>query len=273
MAKRNIDNVFEPCDIPAGTHEGCVFCSAQCRLQAVAHLRSVFAVPDAKPVSDAHVLVVPLRHVQDYFDLTARELRDANELLGLLRRRILDTDGSVTGFNVGVNCGVSAGQHVMHVHIHLIPRRGGELYWRQVQDAVAMGAPAIYNAMFDEVDEGTAMYKIAATASDQPTGVQLVSLDADGQNLPIDWYLRLAGAATKMLRGQIPLTPQIPLNPDGSLRSTFATPPPTFRAQITVQTTADWTMVRVSGATLTGWMMSAPPGRRRSPATTTGCLP
>jgi diadenosine tetraphosphate (Ap4A) HIT family hydrolase len=126
MAKRNIDNVFEPCDIPAGTHEGCVFCSAQCRLQAVAHLRSVFAVPDAKPVSDAHVLVVPLRHVQDYFDLTARELRDANELLGLLRRRILDADGSVTGFNVGVNCGVSAGQQVMHVHIHLIPRRGDE---------------------------------------------------------------------------------------------------------------------------------------------------
>jgi len=135
---------------------------------------------------------------------------------------------------------------------NLIPRRGGELYWRQVYDAVSMGVPMIYNAMFDEVDEDTAMYKIAATASDQPTGVQLVSLDADGQNLPNDWYLRLGGAATKMLRGQIPLTPQIPLNPDGSLRSTFATPPPTFRAQITVQTTADWTTVRVSGATLTG---------------------
>jgi diadenosine tetraphosphate (Ap4A) HIT family hydrolase len=92
----------------------------------VAHLGSVFAVPDAKPVGDGHVLVVPLRHVRDYFDLTARELRDAGELLGLLRRRILDADPSVTGFNVGVNCGVSAGQRIMHVHIHLIPRRGGE---------------------------------------------------------------------------------------------------------------------------------------------------
>jgi len=126
MPRRNIDNVFGPCDIPAGTREGCTFCSVEARRGATARLGSVFAVPDAKPVSDAHVLVVPLRHVQDYFDLTARELRDANELLALLRRRILDADPSVTGFNVGVNCGVSAGQRIMHVHIHLIPRRGDE---------------------------------------------------------------------------------------------------------------------------------------------------
>jgi diadenosine tetraphosphate (Ap4A) HIT family hydrolase len=126
MPLRNIDNVFRPLGIPAGTHDGCALCSAQCRQQAVARLGSVFAVPDAKPVSDGHVLVVPLRHVQDYFDLTARELRDAHELLGMLRRRVLDTDPAVTGFNVGVNCGVSAGQQIMHVHIHLIPRRGDE---------------------------------------------------------------------------------------------------------------------------------------------------
>jgi diadenosine tetraphosphate (Ap4A) HIT family hydrolase len=124
MPRRNIDNVFEPCDIPAGTCEGCVFCAGEARRGAIARLGSVFAVPDAKPVSDAHVLVVTLRHVRDYFDLTARELRDASKLLGLLRRRILDADPSVTGFNVGVNCGASAGQRIMHVHIHLIPRRG-----------------------------------------------------------------------------------------------------------------------------------------------------
>ncbi len=71
----------------------------------------------------------------------------------------------------------------------------------------------IYNAMFDEVDEGTAMYKIAATSNDQPVGVPLVSLDADGTSLPNDWYLRLAGAATQMLRGEIPLTVDIPIKP------------------------------------------------------------
>jgi hypothetical protein len=97
-----------------------------------------------------------------------------------------------------------------------IPRRGGNLYWRQVYNAVSIGAPMIYNAMFDEVDEGTAMYKIAATTSDQPVGVKLVPLDADGIKLPNDWYLRLAGAATQMLRGEIPLTKDIPIQPGAS---------------------------------------------------------
>lgn len=93
------------------------------------------------------------------------------------------------------------------------PRRGGNLYWRQVYNAVSIGVPMIYNAMFDEVDESTAMYKIAATTNDQPVGVALVSMDADGYKLPNDWYLRLAGAATQMLRGEIPLTIEIPIKP------------------------------------------------------------
>ncbi|HEX7619581.1 MAG TPA: hypothetical protein VF359_00100 [Anaerolineales bacterium] len=74
----------------------------------------------------------------------------------------------------------------------------------------------IYNAMFDEVDEATAMYKIAATANDQPAGVDLISMDADGVRLSSDWYLRLAGAATQMLRGEIPLTIDIPIQPGGT---------------------------------------------------------
>lgn len=97
--------------------------------------------------------------------------------------------------------------------LNVTPRRGGNLYWRQVYNAVSIGVPMIYNAMFDEVDEGTAMYKIAATSNDQPAGVPLVSLDVDGTSLPNDWYLRLAGAATQMLRGEIPLTITIPIQP------------------------------------------------------------
>ncbi len=126
MPKRNIENVFAVGEIPDGTQEGCVFCSAEARRGAVACLGSVFAIPDARPVSDGHVLVVPMRHVEDCFDLTPLELRDANALLALLRERILRDDLSVTGFNVGVNCGVSAGQQIMHAHIHFIPRRGDE---------------------------------------------------------------------------------------------------------------------------------------------------
>jgi len=127
---------------------------------------------------------------------------------------------------------------------NLIPRRGGNLYWRQIYNAVSIGAPMIYNAMFDEVDEATATYKIAATTNDQPVGVDLVSMDADGVKLPNDWYLRLAGAASQMLRGEFPLMDQIPLNPDGSLVTSFPTIVPTpqlFKVRIQITTTADWT--------------------------------
>ena len=95
--------------------------------------------------------------------------------------------------------------------LNSIPRQGGNFYWHQVFNTVSAGATMIYNAMFDEVDEGTAMFKIAATPNDQPAGVSLVPLDADGVTLPSDWYLRLAGAAEQMLRGEIPLTGKIPI--------------------------------------------------------------
>ena len=80
-----------------------------------------------------------------------------------------------------------------------IPRRGGRFFWRQVEQALASGATTLYGAMFDEVDEGTAMFKIASTARDAPAGVATVTLDADGEPLPSDWYLRLAREAQKRL--------------------------------------------------------------------------
>ena len=58
--------------------------------------------------------------------MTAQEQQDALELLGLLRQRALQEDPAVTGFNVGANCGRSAGQRIMHAHIHFIPRRDSD---------------------------------------------------------------------------------------------------------------------------------------------------
>jgi hypothetical protein len=81
-----------------------------------------------------------------------------------------------------------------------IPRLGGRFYWRQVGRALQAGNTMLYGAMFDEVDEGTAMFKVAASRRDAPADVRLVTLDADGEHLPSDWYLRLAREAQKALR-------------------------------------------------------------------------
>jgi len=94
--------------------------------RAVETLGTVVAIPDAAPVTAGHLLVVTRRHTPDYFTMTPRERRDAEALLLRLRERALAEDPAVTGFNVGCNCGASAGQVVMHAHIHFIPRRAGD---------------------------------------------------------------------------------------------------------------------------------------------------
>lgn len=105
---------------------GCIFCSGDVRAGAVAEHGTVYAIADAFPVTPGHLLVIPKRHTRDFFTMTSEELRDTEELLGILRERVLAGDASVTGFNVGVNCGASAGQTVLHAHVHLIPRRDGD---------------------------------------------------------------------------------------------------------------------------------------------------
>ena len=96
-----------------------------------------------------------------------------------------------------------------------IERNGGQFYWRQAYNAIQAGVEFIYVAMFDEVDEGTAMFKITDTKAKLPIQAndRLVSLDIDGVNLPSDWYLKLADQTQKMLDGTTPLTSVIPIIP------------------------------------------------------------
>ena len=86
-----------------------------------------------------------------------------------------------------------------------IPRDGGRFFWRQVYNATAAGASMLYVAMFDEVDEATAIFKVAENRDQAPDQGFWLTLDADGHSLPSDWYLRLAGEAGGMLRGQTAL--------------------------------------------------------------------
>lgn len=82
---------------------------------------------DGYPVSDGHGLVISKRHVVDYWELTAAEREACYELLEALRNSIQQRDPLVTGFNIGLNAGASAGQTVFHCHFHLIPRREGDV--------------------------------------------------------------------------------------------------------------------------------------------------
>ena len=83
--------------------------------------------------------------------------------------------------------------------LNQIPRRGGRFFWRQIEQAIGAGNTMLYSAMFDEVDEGTAMFKLASTANEVPAAASIVTLDADGEMLPSDWYLQLAREAQQRL--------------------------------------------------------------------------
>ena len=91
-----------------------------------------------------------------------------------------------------------------------IPRLGGEFFWRQAYNAKMAGATVLKIAMFDEVDEGTAILKTVSHRSQAPDQGYWLTLDADGNELPNDWYLRLAGEITRMFHGDIKPEPKLP---------------------------------------------------------------
>ena len=86
-----------------------------------------YASYDTYPVSELHCLIIPKRHVKDYFELTNNEVIACNDLINKIKHEIINKDSSVKGFNIGTNVGLTAGQSVMHCHIHLIPRRVGDV--------------------------------------------------------------------------------------------------------------------------------------------------
>jgi hypothetical protein len=88
-----------------------------------------------------------------------------------------------------------------------IPRDGGDFFWLQAYGAMKNKVESVYFAMLDEVDESTAFFKTAENSSQSPAQENWLNLDADGYNLPSDWYLRCAGQAAEMLREDFDLTP------------------------------------------------------------------
>jgi hypothetical protein len=93
-----------------------------------------------------------------------------------------------------------------------VPRDCGRFLWMQAARDRQLGATILYAAMFDEVDEGTALFKLAPTGA-VPHEVRTVTLDADGCQLPTDWYLRVASEISKMLKGTVAPTAKLPISP------------------------------------------------------------
>ena len=104
----------------------CVFCNLdESRIEIENDLALSFK--DLYPVTNGHTLVIPKRKAQSFFDLTEEETAAIFELLHLQKEDLKNKDSSITGFNIGINDGEDAGQTIMHCHIHLIPRRSGDM--------------------------------------------------------------------------------------------------------------------------------------------------
>jgi ATP adenylyltransferase len=86
-----------------------------------------FAVHDTSPVTALHALILPRRHVSSYFGVDGAERNAMHELLDQVARDTVAQDPAVAGFNIGINVGEVAGQTLFHCHIHLIPRRRGDV--------------------------------------------------------------------------------------------------------------------------------------------------
>ena len=104
----------------------CLFCNI--KESGCAHENELaYASYDSYPVSRHHCLVIPKRHIKDYFELSNEELIACDNLLKIVKNEIIKKDKSISGFNLGTNIGKDSGQSIHHCHFHLIPRREGDV--------------------------------------------------------------------------------------------------------------------------------------------------
>ena len=107
--------------------EDCIFCN-KTNCKVISSTKYFFIIRDtAYPVTKHHTLIIANRHTDDFFDLTKDEMSDLYKVLKEQKKELKKLDKEISAFNVGVNIGKDAGQSIMHCHIHLIPRRKGDV--------------------------------------------------------------------------------------------------------------------------------------------------
>ena len=104
----------------------CLFCDIK-KSGCAYENELAYASYDSYPVTEHHWLIIPKRHIKDYFDLSNDELVACNELIQIVKKEIINKDLTVKGFNLGTNIGKVSGQSILHCHLHLIPRRKGDV--------------------------------------------------------------------------------------------------------------------------------------------------
>lgn len=142
---------------PDNQTQHCLFCQESFRLEKLFSNQHFFAVADGSPVNPGHLLIIPYRHVEDYFSLTKEEASSLYDMLQqgraygrderlkqgylkalahkktsakskqFIRLALKNWQQKIAGYNIGINNGVSAGQTVFHLHVHLIPRFNGDV--------------------------------------------------------------------------------------------------------------------------------------------------
>ncbi len=103
----------------------CPFCNNDDK--KLLETKNAIVISDKFPVTKNHSLIIPKRHVESYFDLTPEEYADCMVLIKTSKKTLCELDKTISGFNIGVNDGADAGQTISHCHIHLIPRRKGDV--------------------------------------------------------------------------------------------------------------------------------------------------
>jgi diadenosine tetraphosphate (Ap4A) HIT family hydrolase len=106
--------------------EDCIFCNLPSE-RIIEENELAIAFRDGYPVTEGHTLIIPKRHATDYFELHQPEVNAIQALINKCRLDLMEDDNTITGFNIGMNCGEDAGQTVFHCHVHLIPRRKGDM--------------------------------------------------------------------------------------------------------------------------------------------------
>jgi ATP adenylyltransferase len=104
----------------------CFFCSID-KKKILIESKLAYAFIDEYPVTRLHCLIVPKRHFASFFSINDDELLEIKKLLVKCKEILLKKDNGIDGFNIGINDGIAAGQSVFHLHVHLIPRRKGDL--------------------------------------------------------------------------------------------------------------------------------------------------